>query len=174
MKVDLDLFDNRIIMLYILDKANTALSLEQIAKFCIEFEDISYFDICDYITSLTNRGLVYEKTENNLILYSITSIGKNTLHELLELVPGISIHNLKKLIQKEIDKMKRENIVDVQTTPIDLNEYKVSCYIKDGNDELINISLCSGTKEQTENIVRNWKENAKEIYNTILEMLTKK
>lgn len=173
MKIDLELFDNKIIMLYILDKANTSLTIEQIAKFCIEFEDISYFDICDYITSLTNSGLVYEKNENNLILYNITNEGKNTLHELLELVPGISIHNLKKLIEKEMAKIKREDIVEVQTTPIGLNEYQVSCYIKEGNDQLINISLYSGNKEQTENITRNWKENANEIYNAVLKMLTK-
>lgn len=174
MKIELKLLDNKFIILYILGKANKALSIEQIAKFCIDFEDISYFDICEYITSLTSNQLLYEKKENNIILYTITNTGKNTLQELLELVPGYSIHTLKKFIEKQMAQMKQEDIIDVQTTPIGLNEYKVSCYIKEGNDELINISLYSGNKEQTEKIKNNWKENAKEIYPKILEMLTKK
>ena len=173
MKIELKLLDNKFIILYILDKANTALSIEQIAKFCVEFEDISYFDICEYITSLTSSELAYEKKENNVILYSITNTGKTTLKELSELVPGYSIHTLKRFIEKQMSQMKKEDIVDVQTTPMDLNDYKVSCYIKEGNDELINISLYSGSKEQTEKITHNWKENAKEIYPKILEMLTK-
>lgn len=173
MKIELKLLDNKFIILYILDKANTALSIEQIAKFCVEFEDISYFDICEYITSLTSSELAYEKKENNVILYSITNNGKTTLKELSELVPGYSIHTLKRFIEKQMSQMKKEDIVDVQTTPMDLNDYKVSCYIKEGNDELINISLYSGSKEQTEKITHNWKENAKEIYPKILEMLTK-
>ena len=44
--------------------------------------------------------------------------------------------------------------VDTNILPIKEEEYKVSCYIKDGIDELINITMYAGTKEQAKKIAK--------------------
>ncbi|MEG0073201.1 MAG: DUF4364 family protein [Clostridia bacterium] len=170
---NLNLFDNKIIMLYILENAKSPLTIDQIAKFCVEFEDISYFDICDYITVLVKSDLVTEIIENNATMYAITESGNSTLNELLEIIPGISIFSLKKLVQKEMTNLKQEYTINTQTIPLKHDDYKVSCYIKDRNDELINISIYAGSKDQTRKIVSNWQNNAEDIYEKVLEMLTK-
>ena len=56
MAKDLELFDNKIIVLYILEKNAKSLSIEQIVKFCEDFEDITYFDICTYIQELKSNN----------------------------------------------------------------------------------------------------------------------
>ena len=62
--------------------------------------------------------------------------------------------------------------VDTNILPIKEEEYKVSCYIKDGIDELINITMYAGTKEQAKKIAKNWSVNSDKIYNTILGLMT--
>ena len=167
------IFDSKIIVLYILDIAGKPLSIDQIVKFCEEFDDLTYFDICSYIDSLKTSNYIDENLEENTMIYSLNDLGRATLKELLELIPGVNLHNIKKMINKNITKVKTDFSIDTTILPIKDDEYKVSCYIKDGNDELINITLYAGSKEQAKNIAKNWDEKAEEIYNQLLKAMTK-
>lgn len=173
MAKDLELIDNKIIVLYVLERSSKPLTISQIVKFCDEFEDITYFDICDYIEKLKASGYVIEFNEDENKLYKLSSSGSATLAELLELIPGVNLHNLKKMINKNIVEIKTDYSINTQILPIKSEEYKISCYIKDGNDELVNISIYAGTKEQAKIISKNWQENAEGIYAKLLELMTK-
>ena len=159
--------------MYILESASKPLSIENIVKLCEEFEDITYFDICSYIDSLRNSNYIEETIEDSSALYQLTELGNSTLKELLELIPGVNLYKLKKMIKKNITEVKTYYSIDTVIIPIKEEEYKVSCYIKDGNDELVNISIYAGTKEQAKNISKNWNNNAEEIYTKLLELMTK-
>lgn len=173
MSKDLEIFDNKIIVLYILENANKPLTIQQIVKFCEEFKEITYFDICGYIESLKANNYIKQTMDNSNILYSLTDHGVATLKELLELIPGVNLYNLKKIINKNIIQIKTEYDIDTIIIPIKDEEYKVSCYIKDGNDELVNISIYAGNKDQAKNISNNWNQNAEYIYSKLLDMMTK-
>ncbi len=172
MAKDIEIFDNRLIILYILQNAKRPLTLNQIVTFCEEFDDITYIDICMYIDSLKKSNYIYEKIENENILYAPTETGLNTLNELLELIPGVDLYNIKKLVNKNYVEVNTEYSINTNIIPIKADEYKVSCFIKDGNDEMINITMYAGTKEQARNISNNWSENAEEIYTKLLELMT--
>lgn len=173
MKNDIKLLDNKILILYVLENTNGPLSIDEIANLCIDFEDISYFDICDYITVLQKEGFVQEVYVNDAAAYEITETGATTLNELLDLIPGISIFNLKKMVQKELVNLKTAYTINTETIPLNHTEYNVSCFIKDRKDELVNITIFAGDKEQARKIVNNWQNNAEEIYTTVLDLLTK-
>ena len=96
-----------------------------------------------------------------------------TLQELLELIPGVNLHNIKKIINKNIVKIKTDYSIDNIVIPVNNDEFKVSCYIKDGNDELINITMYATSKDQARNITKNWNNDAEQIYEKLLEMMTK-
>lgn len=169
---DLNLFDNKIIILYILDNSKKPLTTEQIVKFCEEFDDITYFDICIYIEDLKKNGFIEEVKEDLNMLYKITLEGFNTLKELLELIPGVNLYKLKKVINKNMVEINTEYAINSNIIPIKEGEYKISCYIKDGNDELINITMYAGDKEQAKNISKKWAERSEEIYSKLLELMT--
>ena len=173
MTKDLDVFDNKIIILFILENSAMPLTVNQIVKFCEEFEDITYFDICEYIEALKKSNYIEEIYENSNVLYKMTETGKSTLNELLELIPGVNLYNLKKMVNKNMVEVKTDYSIDTTIIPIKNEEFKVSCYIKDGNDELVNITIYAGTKEQAKNISKNWSTNAEDIYVTLLKLMTK-
>jgi predicted transcriptional regulator len=170
---NLEIFDKRILVLYTLDISKKNLSLDQIVSFFNDFDDITYFDICEYINSLKNNNYIQEITDNGNTLYSITDSGYLILNELLELIPGVNLYNLKKILSKNIVNIKKGFEVGTNITPIKSDEFKISCYIKDGLDELLNISIYAGDKESTKAIEKNWNENSEEIYNTVLKLMTK-
>ncbi len=174
MAKDLELFDNKIIILYILEKNYKALTIEQITKFCEDFDDITYFDICSYIQELESNNYIAESyNESGDVLYKITPSGLSTLQELLELIPGVNLHNIKKIINKNFVKIKTDYSIENTVVPVNDDEFKVSCYIKDGNDELVNITMYAANKDQARNITKNWNNNAEEIYEKLLQMMTK-
>lgn len=169
---DIGLLDNKIIILYILDQAAKPLTIEQIAKFCDEFEDITYFDIFDYLEKLKESNYITQIINNDTTLYKLSSEGLTTLTELLELIPGVNLRSMKKLVDKNIVEFKTDYTIKTQIVPIKSDEYNVICYIKDGNDELISITIYAGNKEQAKLISKNWQENAEEIYAKTLELMT--
>lgn len=173
MAKDLEIFDNKIIILYILEKNSKALSVEQIAKFCEDFDDITYFDICTYIQELKSNEYIIESTVEGQLVYSISASGLSTLQELLELIPGVNLHNIKKIINKNIVKIKTDYSIDNIVLPVSDDSFKVSCYIKEGNDELVNITMYAANRDQARNITKNWNKDAESIYEKLLEMMTK-
>ena len=170
---DEKMFDNKIIVLYVLDQATKPLTLDQIVTLCGDFDDLTYFDICDYVQNLISKEYVNKFIENAIILYKITQKGETTLHELLELIPGVNLHNIKKAFKENEKQVNTDYSINTQIIPIKAEEYKVSCYIRDGNDELVNISIYAGTIDQAKNISKNWQTNAQDIYTKLLEMMTK-
>ena len=170
---DLELFDNKIIILYILSNSTKPLGITHIVKLCEEFEDITYIDICAYIDDLKRNNYIKENLDENVLTYILTENGETVLKELLELIPGVNLHNLKKIIDKNMTDVKKDYSVDTKIIPIKSEEYKISCYIKDGIDELINITMYAGTKEQAKKISKNWANNSEEIYTKILEYMTR-
>jgi predicted transcriptional regulator len=170
---NLEIFDKRILVLYILDIANKPLTVNQIVSFCSEFDDITYFDICEYIQNLKINNYIEEYQEDDITLYKLTDSGTIILKELLELIPGLNLYKLKKILSKNIVSVKTEYSIGSTVIPIKSDEYKISCYIKDGNDELVNITIYAGNKDNVKNISKNWQENSETIYSELLKMMTK-
>ncbi len=168
-----NVFDSKIIVLYILNNSSRSLTIDQIIKLCEEFDNITYFDIYTYIEELKANNFIDEILESGNMTYFITDLGKETLKELLELIPGVNIHNIKKLFNKNMIEVKKDFSVDTSIFPLSNDKFKVSCYIKEGNDELINISVYATSKEQAKDISKVWSEKFEDIYSTILSMLTK-
>ncbi len=169
---EMDIFDKRLIVLFVLKESKVNLTIEQISKLCSEFEDITYIDICMYIDSLKNSGYIQETYENNKSVYVLTDSGLDILNELIELIPGMSLLNMKNILKEKMDDCKQDYSIDTLILPIKKDEYKVSCYIQDGNDELINLTIYAGDKENAKKISNNWKHNAEVLYSKIIELMT--
>jgi len=169
---DTDIFDKRLLILLLLKEINQPLTAEQITNLCSEFEDITYIDVCVFIDSLRNSNYVVEVYEDNKMFYSLTDAGTDILGELIELVPGINLLNIKNVLKNSFEDYKQSYEVDAMILPIKQDEYKVSCYIKDGNDELINLTIYAGDKDNAKKISANWKDNADDLYGKIIELMT--
>jgi predicted transcriptional regulator len=170
---NLEVFDKKILVLYILDIAKKSLTVDQIVSFCCEFDDITYFDICEYIQNLKINNYIEEYSEDDTTLYRLTDTGTLILHELLELIPGVNLYNLKKILSKNIVSVKTEYSIGSTAIPVKSDEYKISCYIKDGNDEIVNVTMYAGNKDHVKQISKNWQENSENIYAELLKMMTK-
>ena len=78
------------------------------------------------------------------------------------------------MLSKQINEIKKTYEIGSQIIPIKYGEYKIACYIKDGNDELLNITIYAGDMENAKAISKNWENDANNIYVKIIELMTMK
>lgn len=172
MEKETEIFDKKLIVLFLLKETGSNLTLDQMAKLCNELEDITYIDICGYVESLLSSGYIIERIQDNKRFFELTITGENILNELIELVPGINWLNIKKTLKEQMNDYGKDYEVGTKIIPVRGDNLKVSCYIKDNQDELINLTLFAGDKENARRISKHWADNANEIYNKIIELMS--
>lgn len=169
---DTDIFDKKLIVLFLLKETASNLTIEQMTKLTNELEDITYIDICDYVESLLKSGYIMERIQDNKRFFELTITGANILNELIELIPGLNWLNITKILKKQMSGYNKNYEVDTKIIPVRGDNFKVSCYIKDNIDELINLTLFVGDKENAKNTIKRWNENADEIYEKIIKLMS--
>lgn len=169
---DTNIFDKRLIVLFLLKETASKLTLEQIVTLCVDFEDITYIDIYTFIESLLKSGYVKEKIQDNKKYYELTEDGEDVLNELFVLVPGVNWLNIKKMIKGQMNDYNKQYEVGTKFILLGGDEVKVSCYIKDNSDELINLTIYAGNKDNAKKISEKWKQNSDEIYKKIIGLIS--
>ena len=167
-----NIFDKRLIVLFLLKETKSMLTIEQMAKLCNELEDVTYIDICGYVESLLSSRYIVEKIQDNKKYYELTITGENILNELIELVPGINWLNIKKTLREQMEGYSKNYEIGTRIIPVHGDEMKVSCYIRDNSDELINLTIFAGDKENAKRISQHWSQNADDIYMKIIELMS--
>jgi len=175
MQLDLNeqVAENKLLILYLVNKVNFELTNSQIAKLLIKFREINYFLLQEYISQLVNDKYLDCRTESNQRFYKITDSGEQALNYFKTMIRAS--------VRKQIDIAIEENIITLRTEiqisadyiPINEDEYTVSCQITEGSTCLIELNLYAGTKEQAKSLCRNWEKNSQEIYSEIINLLMK-
>lgn len=169
---DTNIFDKRLIILFLLKEIKTKLTIDQITNLCGDFEDITYIDIYSFVESLLGSGYILEKIQDDKKYYELTDEGASILNELIVLVPGVNWLNIKKMLKGQLGGYNKQYEVGTKVIMLGGDELKVSCYIKDNTDELINLTIFAGDKENAKRISEHWKKNADEIYKKIIELMS--
>lgn len=168
-----ELAENKLILLYIIDKINVPVSNLQITKLILENKFMNYFFLQQYLNELCSSGFLHQKEEDSKTFYSITESGKQTLNYFINLIPtGIKgrIDNTIFSIRKKI---KNETHITADFIPERENEYIVSCKVHEDDFSLIDLKITVGTKNDARRICRNWEKYSHEIYPEIINILIK-
>lgn len=169
-----EMAENKIILLYIIDKINLPISNQQITKLVLENKYMNYFFLQQFLNELCESNFLDVEVADEKTYYTLTPSGKQTLGYFIHLVPfGIKaqIDNSVKSIQKNI---KNEIMVTADFTPKSENEFVVSCRVHEDHFSLIDLEVTVGSKADARRICENWKSYSQKIYPEIIESLTKK
>lgn len=161
----------KLIILYILDRAKTPISMTQISDFLLMQEYTNALTLQSVTVELKEDGYITTENKSHREFLNITPTGHDTLH-LFEKDINYQIRN-------DIDEFLKENRVEL------LNEFSVmSDYKKTSNSDyevsltatersfpLFGVTLNVPTKELAESICDNWKKKNEEIYAYLVKEL---
>ena len=170
---DETLAENKVLILYVLEKANKALTNDVLYKIVLAAVNMNYFYFQQFILDLINVGYIYSFQKEDQTLYTITDAGKRTLDLTLDLLPGIIKLQADTNLKPILDSSEEEQSIVAEYTPLSENHYTIICKVVDNNETVFEIKTFAGSREQAKEIVDNWQNNANEIYPKILSILTK-
>jgi len=169
-----ELAQNKLILLYIIDKINISISNMQITRLILENKYMNYFLLQQFLTELCKGGLLSSCIVENKTFYAITQSGKQTLTFFLDMVPYGIRSSLSNSITSIRRSLKNEILITADFLPENYNEYVVTCKVHEDNFSLIDLKITVGTKDDAREICENWKKSSQAIYAEIIDSLIKK
>lgn len=171
---DETLAENKVLILYVLEKANKPLTNDVLYKIVLAAVDMNYFYFQQFTLDLINVGYIYSFQKEGQTLYQITDNGKRTLDLTLDLLPGIIKLKADTNLKPILDSSEEEDSIVAEYTPLSENHYTIVCKVVENNETVFEVKTFAGSREQAKDIVDNWENNANTIYPKILDILTKK
>lgn len=172
-KLQEKLADNKLLILYILQKINKPISYKELLELVISISDMNYFDFQQFLQDLLEDKFILKYEQNNDIIIELTTDGINALELTIDMLPGILKLKVDSNFKENFNKIKDEFSVFAEYTPITETDFVVKCKIIENNITIFNLEANAGSREQAKQIVTNWNNNANNIYPQILDILCK-
>lgn len=169
---DETLAENKVLILYILDKIAKPISNDALLHLVLSVTDMNYFYFQQFLLDLLETGYIASFEKDDYHFYEITTSGKETLELTKNMVPGIVKLRVDSNFKSEIDTFENEHSIIAEYIPRSENYFDISCKIIEHNETIFEVNTFVGSKEQAKEIVDNWKSHADSIYPAILKVLT--
>jgi len=164
--------DNKLMILYLIDKMDMPMTNAQITDFFVAENLLTYFELQQLLVKMVEDGYLDKMVENNSARYTITDTGEQTLEYLEKrIVQSVRskingfVSENRRLIQKAFE-VTATYFYDHPT-----REFIVKCGTYDGDTTLMELTLSVVTRDQAKLICRNWKANVNQLYGKFLDLL---
>ena len=171
---DETLAENKVLILYALNKANKPLTNDVLYKIVLAAANMNYFYFQQFMLDLIEDGYICSFQKEEQTLYQVTESGRRTLDLTLDLLPGIIKLKADTNLKPIIDSSEEEQSIVAEYTPLSENHYIITCKVVENNETVFEVKTFAGSREQAKDIVDNWQNNADTIYPKILDILTQK
>jgi predicted transcriptional regulator len=169
-----ELAENKLILLYIIDKISMTVSNLQLTKVVLENKFMNYFTLQQLLNELCESNFLSNVDLDGKEAFLITESGKKTLSFFENLIPP----GIKGRIDSTITEIKRSIKTELLITADFLSEndkdFIVNLKINEEFFSMIDLKLTVGTKNDARLICNNWKDYSQEIYSDIINVLLKK
>ena len=161
----------KLIVLKMLDQAETPLSNSQISEFILDKEYTNYFTLQQVLSELDESGLVTVSSSRSTSLYRITDAGRDTLEYFGDKVPAAICGEILEYLKEK--KMEIQNSLSTTADffPAAHSGYMVRCQVRERNSTLIDLTVSVPSGEQAQAVCAHWKEKSQEIYAYIMKNL---
>lgn len=177
MKLDADsetLAENKILILYLLSVIDKPINNDGLYRLVLSVQDMNYFYFQQFLLDLIdNKYILKGLSDNNKVLYELTSDGKEAVNLVQDLIPGFIKFQIDNNLKEDLHAMENERSVTAEFIPQSENSYTVVCKIIENNNIIFEIKTFAGSRDQAKMIVDNWKSNAETLYPNLLELLIK-
>jgi len=168
-----ELAQNKMLLLYIIDKSSIPLTNSQISEFVLENNYMNYFLIQQFLSELVESKFIEFSDLEKQETYSILQKGELTLKYFEDRIPKSIKEDIDNTLKLKELEFKKEAQVIGDYFKKNNNEYIVNLKLIENGTSLFNLCLNVVSKEQAKMICKEWKENPDIIYQDIFNILLK-
>jgi len=167
----LDLAENKIIVLYILEKINLPVSNILLAQIILENNFMNYFTLQQYITELGESKLLKNVNDKGKDRITISDNGRKVLSLFKNRISEDRLLQLNNYIETRILSIKNELTVTADYTIENGNSYVVNLIASEGNITLMDLKISVASNKQARDLCQKWKSNSSDLYNKVINLL---
>ena len=165
------LAQNKLLLLYIIDKSEDSLTNDEITEFLLENNYMNYFLIQQYLSELIQSGFIEYINKKDKKIYILLNKGKITLSFFEDRIST----KIKEEIDDKFVKIREDEKIATQIIGEYFqkgpNKYIVNLKLVENTETLFSLYLNVATVKQAEKICNTWKNNTEYIYKNLLNML---
>ena len=164
--------ENKVTILYLVDKIDVPISGVQITKFAVEENFMNYYLVQQYLNEMAEAGYLDGAKSGNATRYTITDEGLATLETFGGYISPHTKARIAKYITEHLGAVKQD--LEISATHFyqhDTGEFFVKCAVYDGDNMLMEINLSVVNKEQALQICNNWKNDVGRRYKNMIDIL---
>ena len=161
--------ENKLLLLYLINKMDLPLSRSQVTDFVREGEYMDYYTLQQTLAEMVEGGYLEKIQDNNNTRYVITDEGATALEYFESHIPGGIRSKINKYVHNHFSSIKRDFEVTANYfLDNETNEYIVKCGVYEDKRILMEINVSVVSREQAKLIQANWKGHVSEIYMHLL------
>ena len=161
----------KLIILYMLRRVTFPLTNAQITEFIVGKGYTDYFHVQEAISDLIDAKLITSERLRNTSLYQATIDGENTLEYFSYMISDAIKNEIDDFVRENAFEMRNESNTKSDYSLTESREYAVHCWVQEGKESLIDLTVNVPTEEEAERVCANWPEKSQEIYLYVLETL---
>ncbi|NLE69737.1 MAG: DUF4364 family protein [Clostridiales bacterium] len=163
--------ERKLLTLYALRELGPCNNLQLIA-FMTENDLMNYFDLQLALYELAQRGQVLKEPVCGDERYTITPEGEQATELFVSRLGESALVKLRAAVPDFSERMRKERELFAQISHESRNEYHAQMGIAEGGMQLLRLDLSLPTAELADRFRAAWAENAREIYDFIINRLS--
>lgn len=163
-----DMMDVKVLILFVLSRANYPMTIQEIYELCFQDECLSYFDVCTAIPEMVASGHLAETEEGR---YEITERGRQdgTLTE--DSIAFTVRQRAEDAVTRYNRQLRRRSFVKTQVIPRETGDFSVMLSLDDEKGNLMTLELMAPDQRQAVRLGKLFEGKAENIYNLIMAEL---
>jgi predicted transcriptional regulator len=167
-----EMAENKIMILYALNKADGPVSCTGLTNMMLELKLMNYFTLQESIHELTGSGCIKTSDSDGRSSFIITDQGREMTGFFSSRIPGGVKKRLTEKIGEFRDDIYQRSLVIADHREIDVDMFEVELVIRERSADLMDLRLLAGSKAEAMRICDKFKENYQEIYRNITGYFT--
>ncbi len=159
---------NKLLVLYLLYKANMELSELQLMRIAGELGFMGYFDLKECLFELTQNNHIMEETTPQGMWYGLTDTGRRMLEVLMNDLRLSFRRAADEYLERNKKALMKESQLTGEYIKLREGEYRVILKVLEKNVAAFEINLIVSTRAEAQQAVEKWKENAAAVYEDVI------
>lgn len=168
-----ELAQNKLLLLYIIDKSEIPLTNGEITEFVLENNYMNYFLVQQFLSELVDSKFIEYSKKEDKERYTQLKKGELTLNYFLHKIPNEIKKDINEKFEVKKEETKRETQIIGDYFKKNENEYVVNLKLVERDCTLFSLYLNVVSSEQAKMICDNWKTSPDKVYQEILNTLIK-
>ncbi|MBE7093836.1 MAG: DUF4364 family protein [Clostridiales bacterium] len=173
MQIQGDTSVNKLILLFVFDKMESALSERTIIEMCTTGNNwLNYMDCMELLPKLLDDGFLCRiSSSDEEPLYTITSDGRDSLNNFYIMIPKSTRDEITAFVKSNSGKLRNRQECKSDYFQNKDGSYTVFLKILAPAQPMLELKFVVPDKKTAQSIYKNWEHKASELYSAIYETL---